>query len=1040
MPLELAFRYNTVFLIPLEIISSFCYFIYFMYYCFIWYALCNFTDEMKEHYFPNFHKLDAFLKMVHHILLFIPFTMIFIDYDNGYDYMIVFVLIRISSYIYLLDYLRKLKQKLAWFNIIRIIEVIFHFIIISHIFGSIFIDIARYSTNNWIEIYYSKATYEEKTNFSIYLNALYWAVMSLSHATLGDIVSMSNVDQVYNSFVCLFGWFISVMLFGNISSLVSEFASKLRSKLLDSYNTVIDFIKKKRVDTAFNRQVNDYFNYLWQSNKGNIDSEIIRQLPIGIMADIQIYRFNSAVENSQIFKDMDGNINCQLAKTLFRLMEVEFYLIGDSVIKLGEKSFDIFIILEGEVDVINLKGSKAIATLKTGDHFGEANILLNTSIRTASVIAAKICQIGVISKENAERLFTAYPEWKDNLTDIAHRRVSNLFNAPNISDVNNSVLKLNEKLEENPQVFKRYTKRAEKLMAPKIIDLLKNTQENKWFRMSVIHLLLIVYSIFAIPIEIAFDYPVASYLLYLEGIIIVESFFFFLITCKYSIMIKARKELEYKDIIKFYYQSFLLQDIIAFSPFNLIFPVTGITHPRSLIIILRMLRLFSVIRIPSLLQKIEIFSRPFASIIGPLKAVFFLAMIMHWSSCFWYFIISTQTKSYTWIDAEGLNSVGIAVSVKWTYSIYYVMNLATGTGYSNTYPVTLLEKWLTIILILFGNIVFAVAFGLIASLISTIHFRVNNLLDKLRKVFNVLNKSDIPHRIVSRLEAYYAFNDSLVQTFGSLDCKILHNHLPKNIVNKITYECNKHILKKMPFFGEDEFLEMTERISLYMVPRIYLPNDYIIYKNDIGEEMYFIILGSVNILSSDNNKIVKILGKGDYVGEVALLFDAKRICSVVANSLSLLYLLGKNEFREVIKDYPKALEIMTQESNKRKAEAIVILENQKRNILETIPENPDEDNNREHFVNTLNLYSAISNPFFGGGSEKNMTALTGMDNVKSELVRDSYANGGKQARLYKRRPNINRPEERRFSQESLGKEIVLSSFSKMKMQWIVEEN
>ena len=1039
-PMAFAFNYHLYWIMPLEILTTMVYISHSFYYFFIVHSLMHTPHGVLQKEIQGMNKNAALVKFAHHFLLGLPLALIFYQYLDIAIVRGMFFALRLTSYIYILQVLGELKQHLSWFNVIRIIEVVFHFVIISHITACVFIAIGQVDGGQWR---IGEAVFKENTQldeYSQYLHSVYWAFTCLAHSSLGDVVATSIYSQLYNSLVCIFGWFIYAMLFGNISSLVFEFASKLRSKLLDSYNFVIEFIKKKRVDVVFNRQVNDYFNYLWQSNKGNIDSEIIKQLPNSMMCDIQMYRYNSAIVQSQIFKDPEGNINQQLTRTLFRLMEIQYYLIGDCIIKLGDKNYDIYIILEGEVEVINIKGNLVVATLKTGDHFGELNILINASMRTASVTASKISQIGVICKENLERMFAAYPDWMELLNEIAQQRVATLFNTTNLLEVNHKITEIDERLQEEPLVFKKYTKRAEKLIAPKIIEVLKNSQESKWFRMSFIHLLFIIYSAFAIPIEIAFDYPVSSYVMYIEALVVLESFVFFLITCKYSILIKAKKEMEYKDLIKFYYQNFIIHDIIAFSPFNLILPVSNIHDPAALIIILRMLRLFSVFRIPSLLQKLEIYSRGLYSLIGPLKAVFFLVMLIHWSSCLWYFIVSLESSSDNWINLENLSQVSPA-SQKWVHSMYFIMNIATGTGYSNTYPCTDQEIILTMLFILIGNILFAVAFGLIASLASFTHFRINTLLEKLRKVFDALNRSDIPNRIVLRLEAYYAFNDSLVQTFGSLDCKLLYSHLPKNIVNKITYECNKHILKKMPFFGENEFIEMSERISLFMVPKIYLPNDYIIYKNDIGEEMYFIILGTVDILSSDNKKVVKTLRKGDYVGEVALLFDMKRMCSVVASSLSLLYLLGKNEFRDVIKDFPKALEIMTEESNKRKAEASIIHENQKRNVMETIDEVPNNDPNRNNIVNTLNMYSAISNPFFGGRStEQNMTVLTGMNNVKSELVRESYSNGDKAAKLYKRRPNISRPHERRISQESLGKEIVLSNFSRMKMQWIVEEN
>jgi voltage-gated potassium channel len=1045
LPLNLAFRYKGVALAGVEILTFLVYFGYSMYNLVIFVILQQCSEDIKKNYFSNVSSVEVVIKAVHHFVLLIPLTYALQGYSDEKGILLLCLIIRISNYPYLISQWSWLKSKLVFYNLIRMAEVIFHFFMISHILACMYLEIGKWDSPNWIDKYFEKFPLREDKNssFSLYIIATHWAFTCLSNAALGDTISYTNYEKIYNAFTCTLGFFLYAMLFGNVCSLVADFTSKLRSKLFESYTFVIDFIQKKRVDVAFKRQVNEYFNYLWQSNKGTIEKEILKQLPFTIMCDVQMYIFKDTISRSLIFKDADGAVNPKITRTLFRLMELQYYLIGDTIVKIGDKKFDLFIIIQGEAELINLKGDNVVETLKQGDHFGEGNVLLGTPVRTYNVIASKISRIGAVRKEKFEKMVTAYPEWCEYLTKIAGERMNKLFQTENFSEASRKIEIINRKLIADPQAPKKYTKRAEKLIVPKLIETVHQTNNQKqWFKLSLLHLILLIYSIFAIPIHIAFDYPVTGYLLYVESFIILESVVFFLITCRFSLMIQGKKhEVVYKEAVRFFYQSYIIHDFIAISPFNLILPASGVDKPEYFVIILRMIRLFAIFRIPSLLQKIEIYSRSvMVSLLMPLRSVFFLLILLHWSSCTWFFIVNHERTNFTWIDYHNIRP-DTQASNKWVESIYYVLNVVTGIGYGDTFPVDVTENILTLMMLIFGNIIFAVAFSLVASLTSILQSKVISMLLELSKIFETLKKSEIPENLLSRLEAYYVFNNSVVDIFGHLDCKSLYSHLPKNIVNKITYECNKHILKKMPMFRDTEFVEMVERISLHMIPKIYLPDDYIIYKNDVGEEMYFIILGSVNVLSPDSNKVIKTLVKGDYVGEVALLFDAKRICSVIAKTLSLLYMLGKQQFRDIIQDYPKAVEMMTEESNKRKKEASFFTENNRQNTLaQVITEENDTKN--EDIVKTLNLYSAISNPFFEGKqiSEKNMTAISGMSNFKSEVIRDSYYTGPKKAILYKRRPHVNEPNVRRFSQESLGKEIVLSNFSKVKLQWIVEDN
>ena len=112
------------------------------------------------------------------------------------------------------------KQKLSWYHIIRIVEVIFHFLAISHIFACIFIDVNRWDNNGWTNYQLEKLGLFEKNSLVVYVNAVYWAFTCLSHGSLGDIRAVSNAGMVYNSIFCLLACFVYPLLFGNISSLI----------------------------------------------------------------------------------------------------------------------------------------------------------------------------------------------------------------------------------------------------------------------------------------------------------------------------------------------------------------------------------------------------------------------------------------------------------------------------------------------------------------------------------------------------------------------------------------------------------------------------------------------------------------------------------------------------------------------------------------------------------------------------------------------------------------------------------------------------
>ena len=69
------------------------------------------------------------------------------------------------------------------------------------------------------------------------------------------------------------------------------------------------------------------------------------------------------------------------------------YRAGDVIVKQGEKSFGLFIIVDGKADVE--KSGKTVATLGQGQFFGEM-ALLDEEPRTATVKAATPCRCIVV--------------------------------------------------------------------------------------------------------------------------------------------------------------------------------------------------------------------------------------------------------------------------------------------------------------------------------------------------------------------------------------------------------------------------------------------------------------------------------------------------------------------------------------------------------------------------------------------------------------------------------------------------------------------
>ena len=87
----------------------------------------------------------------------------------------------------------------------------------------------------------------------------------------------------------------------------------------------------------------------------------------------------------------------------------------------------------------------------------------------------------------------------------------------------------------------------------------------------------------------------------------------------------------------------------------------------------------------------------------------------------------------------------------------------------------------------------------------------------------------------------------------------------------------------------------------------YAAGEVIITQGDIGDKLYIITRGEVDVLSSNHaggQRSLAILRAGDHFGEMALLYDIPRSATIRARTSVLLYSLSKDDFNELLAAVP----------------------------------------------------------------------------------------------------------------------------------------
>jgi voltage-gated potassium channel len=75
----------------------------------------------------------------------------------------------------------------------------------------------------------------------------------------------------------------------------------------------------------------------------------------------------------------------------------------------------------------------------------------------------------------------------------------------------------------------------------------------------------------------------------------------------------------------------------------------------------------------------------------------------------------------------------------------------------------------------------------------------------------------------------------------------------------------------------------------------------------LGDRVYFIVRGKVEVLRDSESKRLSTLGPGEFFGEISLFTEGPRTASVRAVEFTEVYWLSRNAFRQVTARYPEEL-------------------------------------------------------------------------------------------------------------------------------------
>ncbi|NXD99899.1 CNGB3 protein, partial [Chaetorhynchus papuensis] len=240
-----------------------------------------------------------------------------------------------------------------------------------------------------------------------YLRCYYWAVRSL--ITIGGLAEPQTLFEIVFQLLNYFGGvFVFSSLIGQMRDVIGA-ATAGQNYFRSCVDNTVSYMNTYSIPKLVQNRVRTWYEYTWDSQGMLDESELLEQMPIKMHLAIAIDVNFAIVNKVDLFKGCDTQM---IYDMLIRLKSI-VYLPGDFVCKKGEIGREMYIIKQGEVQVLGgPDGTKVLVTLRAGAVFGEISLLAagGGNRRTANVVAHGFANLFILDKKTLNEILVNYPD------------------------------------------------------------------------------------------------------------------------------------------------------------------------------------------------------------------------------------------------------------------------------------------------------------------------------------------------------------------------------------------------------------------------------------------------------------------------------------------------------------------------------------------------------------------------------------------------------------------------------------------------------
>ncbi|XP_074616516.1 uncharacterized protein LOC141875947 [Acropora palmata] len=754
-----------------------------------------------------------------------------------------------------------------------------------------------------------------------YLTCLYWAAATSASVGYGDIHAHNIPEMGFALFCMVFGIVFYGFIIARVAAGLAN-ADSLRARYQQRLDGIKNFLKEQKISENLTSRIVSYYEYLWHRNKGVDAISLFQGLPLSLQADISFSLYKNLIEAVPLFQGTEIGF----LKRLSMKIKPVYLLSKEYVVRKGDMGEEMYFVQHGFVEVVSEHAEPIVFdVMEKGRYFGEISVVFSCP-RTASVRAQTNCELFVLTKKDLDEVLTHYPQISKKIRETAEERQrmvaermkkfakkkeedkkreeeNKLKEKEEGASPDNEVLESEEPARPIPTFRQRLiaTLTAYKTRFGDRFIHFVILPDSNWRFIKYINCLFVFATTLTITYMVAFqDHPwyliTFSYLCELSFYI--EIYFNFHMAYRNNV---GDLICDGKLLLTHYTKGKLPLDLIASFPVDIFALAAPADKQLLLLSYLRLLHLLRLVRMQQFFfewgQRLNI------DVLRVRLCKFFvqLVIVIHVFACTWFFIACPLNECYgedSWVTQQELEVA--PPLARYSTAVYWAVATMTSTGYGDVHGHNLVEMAFASCVMIFGKLLFGFILGNVASTLANAEIQRVKYEEKLGAIQAYMSDQSIPKSLQNRVMNFYEF---IWNKNRGIEHSSLFYDMPLCMNGELCLEMVKDIIYAVPLFEGTE-LAFVRLLCTKVKPAHFHANEYIVRAGDIGQEMFIIRKGLVEIVTEDDPpEVIETIDQGHFYGEMSLVYTRPHKVSVRAVTHVDMLVLSKEDLDSVLVHY-----------------------------------------------------------------------------------------------------------------------------------------